>query len=60
MYQETGRGGECMDCEGYRDGPNCEVCKPNHYFSHTPGTDFSALVEFIFTFVNSNFHPRLT
>ena len=28
-----------MDCEGNRDGPNCEVCKKDHYFSHTPGTD---------------------
>ena len=27
-----------MDCEGNRDGPHCEICKKDHYFSHTPGT----------------------
>lgn len=35
LYQETGRGGECMDCDGYRDGPHCERCLPNHFFSAT-------------------------
>ena len=24
---KTRRGGECMECEGNRDGPHCEVCK---------------------------------
>jgi hypothetical protein len=33
LYQETGRGGECMGCEGYRDGQHCERCLPNHFFS---------------------------
>ena len=23
----TRRGGECLECEGNRDGPHCEVCK---------------------------------
>ena len=23
----TRRGGECLKCEGNRDGPHCEVCK---------------------------------
>ncbi|XP_059094696.1 laminin subunit gamma-1-like isoform X3 [Tigriopus californicus] len=33
LYQERGRGGECLDCEGNRDGPNCERCRINHFFS---------------------------
>ena len=36
LYQERGRGGECLDCLGYRDGPNCERCLPNHFFSPYP------------------------
>ena len=27
QYMRTRRGGECLKCEGNRDGPHCEVCK---------------------------------
>jgi len=33
LYSRTRRGGYCMECGGNRDGPHCEVCKPNHYIS---------------------------
>jgi len=36
LLQETGRGGECMGCEGNRDGQHCERCLPNHFFSLQP------------------------
>ena len=32
-YSLTGRGGECLECDGHRDGQHCERCKPNHFFS---------------------------
>eukprot|EP00092_Neocalanus_flemingeri_P012243 GFUD01013199.1.p1 GENE.GFUD01013199.1~~GFUD01013199.1.p1 ORF type:complete len:1692 (+),score=371.26 GFUD01013199.1:452-5527(+) len=33
LYSSTKRGGKCIDCEGNRDGPHCEVCKVNNYIS---------------------------
>jgi len=33
LYTETGSGGECMECQGNRDGPHCEKCLENHYIS---------------------------
>jgi hypothetical protein len=36
LYSATGHGGECLDCGGHRDGPNCERCKENHFESPVP------------------------
>merc|ERR1719422_643915 len=33
LYSQTKRGGRCIECGGNRDGPHCEICKPNHYIS---------------------------
>lgn len=33
LYSQTKRGGKCIECAGNRDGPHCEICKPNHYIS---------------------------
>ena len=36
LAQQTGSGGECLNCDGNRDGQHCENCKENHYKSPTP------------------------
>ncbi|XP_077971315.1 laminin subunit gamma-1-like [Styela clava] len=32
LYDNTGHGGRCVQCEGNTTGPHCEVCLPNHYW----------------------------
>ncbi len=31
MYDQSGHGGQCLDCDGNTEGPHCEYCKFGHY-----------------------------
>ncbi|GMT10927.1 hypothetical protein PFISCL1PPCAC_2224, partial [Pristionchus fissidentatus] len=31
LYEKTGSGGHCIDCQGNTQGVHCEECVPNHY-----------------------------
>ncbi|CAJ0575755.1 unnamed protein product, partial [Mesorhabditis spiculigera] len=38
LYNETGHGGHCIDCQGNTQGVHCEECMPNHW--RRPGENF--------------------
>lgn len=31
LFDKTGSGGHCIECEDNTEGVNCELCQPLHY-----------------------------